>query len=101
MVFIACVQNKHIQLSSMTQESPPGSFTDLLAAVRISVRVDGCNQATYHWIRREKGSGDSVDVFESELDACVGEAKLVDVGGGVTGADVALSRKRGHGDGVF
>lgn len=52
---------------------------------------EGCNQATYHWIWRKKCSGDSVEVFESELDASVGEAKLVHVGRGVSGADVALS----------
>lgn len=55
----------------------------------------------YHWIRREESSGDSVQVGEGELDACVGEAQLVDVGGGVSWADVALSGEWGHGDGVF
>lgn len=62
---------------------------------------EGCNQATYHWVWREKSPGDSVEVGEGELDACVGESQLVYVGRGVSGADVALSRERGHGDGVF
>lgn len=56
---------------------------------------------TYHRVWREKGPGDSVEVGESELDACVGESQLVYVGGGVSGADVALSGERGHSDGIF
>lgn len=56
---------------------------------------------TYHWVRREQGPGDSVEVGESELDACVGESQLVYVGRGVSGTDVALSGERGHGDGVL
>lgn len=60
-----------------------------------------CNQVTNRWVRREKCPGDSVEVGEGELDARVGEAQLVYVGGGVSGTDVALSRERGHGDGVF
>ena len=56
---------------------------------------------TYHWVWREKCSGDSVEVGERELDAGVGESQLVYVGGGVSGADVALSGERGHSDGVF
>lgn len=55
----------------------------------------------YHGIRREECPGDSVQVGEGELDARVGEAELVDVGGGVSGADIALPGKRGHGDCVF
>ncbi len=56
---------------------------------------------TYHWVWREKRLGDSVEVGESELDAGVGESQLVYVGRGVSGADVAFSRERGDGDGVF
>lgn len=55
----------------------------------------------YHWIWWEKSPGDSVQVGEGELNACVGEAQLVDVGGGVSRAYVAFSGKRGHRDGVF
>lgn len=49
---------------------------------------------TYHWVWREKRSGDSVEVGESELDACVGESQFVYVGRGVSGADVTLSGER-------
>ena len=62
---------------------------------------EGCNQVTYHWVWREKSSGDPVEVGESELDACVGEPQLVYVGRGIPGAYVALSRERGHSDCVF
>lgn len=55
----------------------------------------------YHRIRREESPGDPVQVGEGELDAGVGEAQLVDVGGGVSRADVALSGERGHRDGVL
>lgn len=60
-----------------------------------------CYQVTYHRVWGEKSSGDSVEVGESELDACVGESQLMYVGGGVPGADVALPREWRHGDGVF
>lgn len=56
---------------------------------------------TYHRVWREQGPGDSVEVGERELDACVGESQLVYVGGGVLGTDVALPGERGHGDGVL
>lgn len=62
---------------------------------------EGCYDLTYHWIRREKCSGDSVEVGQSELDARVGEAQLVYVGRCVSRTDVALSREWRHGDGVF
>lgn len=35
---------------------------------------------TYHWVWREKSSGHSVEVGESELDARVRESQLVYVG---------------------
>lgn len=56
---------------------------------------------TYRRVWREERPRDSVEVGEGELDAGVGEPQLVDVGGGVPGADVALARERGDGDGVF
>lgn len=56
---------------------------------------------TYRRVRWEQRPGDSVEVGEGELDACVGEPQLVDVGGGVPGADVALAGERGDRDGVF
>lgn len=56
---------------------------------------------TYRRVRWEQRPRDSVEVGEGELDACVGEPQLVYVGGGVSGADVALARERGDRDGVF
>lgn len=56
---------------------------------------------TYHRVWREKCPGDSVEVGEIELDACVGESQLVYVCRGVSGANVTLSGERGHGDGIF
>ena len=55
----------------------------------------------YHWIWREERPGDSVEVGEGELDARICEAQLMDVGGGVSGANVAFSREGRHSDGVF
>lgn len=56
---------------------------------------------TYRRVGREQRPWDSVEVGEGELDACVGEPQLVNVGGGVPRADVALARERGDSDGVF
>lgn len=56
---------------------------------------------TYRRVRWEERPGDSVEVGEGELDAGVGEPQLVDVGGGVSGADVALAREGGDRDGVL
>lgn len=56
---------------------------------------------TYRRVWREQRPRDSVEVGEGELDAGVGEPQLVYVGGGVPGADVALAREGGDGDGVF
>lgn len=56
---------------------------------------------TYRRFRWEERPRDSVEVGEGELDACVGEPQLVYVGGGVSGADVALARERRDRDGVF
>lgn len=56
---------------------------------------------TYRRVGREQRPGDSVEVGEGELDACVGEPQLVNVGGGVPRADVALARERGDSDGVL
>ena len=56
---------------------------------------------TYGRVRWEERPGDPVEVGEGELDACVGEPQLVHVGGGVSGADVALARERGDRDGVL
>lgn len=52
-------------------------------------------------VRGEQRPGHPVQVPQGELDAGVGEAQLVHVGGGVTGADVTLPGKRRHGDGVL
>ena len=65
------------------------------------VDQEGVKHETYHWVWGEEGLGDSVEVCESELDACVGKSQLVYVGGSVSGADVALSGERRHGDGIF
>lgn len=35
---------------------------------------------TYHWVWGKESPGDSVEVGEGELDACVGESQLMDVG---------------------
>lgn len=56
---------------------------------------------TYRRVWREQRPRDPVEVGEGELDAGVGEPQLVDVGGGVPGADVVLARERRDGDGVF
>lgn len=54
-----------------------------------------------HRVRGEQRPGHPVQVPQGELDAGVGEAQLVHVGGRVTGADVALAGERRHGDGVL
>ena len=55
----------------------------------------------HHGVRGEQGSGYPVQVLQCELDAGVGEAQLVQVGGAVAGAYVTLPRERRHRDGVL
>ena len=62
---------------------------------------NGCVWGTHHGVRGEQGSGHPVQVLQRELDAGVGEAQLVQVGGAVTWAYVALPRERRHCDGVL
>lgn len=57
--------------------------------------------AAHHGLGREEGLGEAVEVAQVELDAGVGDAELVDVGGAVLWADVTLSREGGHRDGVL
>lgn len=49
----------------------------------------------------KQGPAEPVHVAHVHLDAGVGEAQLVEAGGAVAGADVALSGEGGDGDGVL
>lgn len=58
-------------------------------------------RSTYLGLWRKQGSAEAVHVAQVYLDAGVGEAQLVEAGGVVAGADVALAGEGGDGDGVL
>lgn len=98
MAFITCIQT-HILINHLSCFSEAQHAEHLKKA---QIPECGVSESeSYHWIRWKESPRDSVKVGEGELDACVGEAQLVDVGGSVSRADVALSRKGRHRDGVF
>lgn len=57
--------------------------------------------ALYLGFWREEGLAETVYVAHVHLDAGVGEAQLVEAGGVVPWADVALAREWRYGDGVL
>lgn len=99
MAFMTCIHNK--QKQSLGTEFTRVHLSQSIHRYNMFVCVCVCNELTYRRVWWEKGPGDSVEVREGELDAGVGEAKLMYVGGSVSGADVALSGERRHGDGIF
>lgn len=63
------------------------------------LRVHGSRR--YLGLGGEEGPGEAVHVAQVHLNAGVGEAQLVEAGGVVPGADVALAAEGGDGDGVL
>lgn len=60
-----------------------------------------CQAMTDLGLRGEEGPAEAVHVAQVDLDAGVGEAQLVEAGGVVAGADVALAGEGRYGDGVL